>query len=132
MPTLNDDDAQLEGLAGWISEELGVLTPWHVTRFYPQHHLTHLPPTPGHNRPAATIGKKAGLKFVYSGNVPGHESENTRCYNCGKIVVQRFGYEDRGDRPGRLPVPVLRGGPKLQVGNPPLSPFLKGDNRRVC
>ena len=94
VPTMNDDAAQLEGLAHWIYSELGELTPWHVTRFYPHHHLTHLPPTPLESiEKAAAIGHKVGLKFVYAGNVPGHESESTRCYNCGKLVVQRVGYQ---------------------------------------
>ncbi|MGD1119840.1 MAG: AmmeMemoRadiSam system radical SAM enzyme [Dehalococcoidales bacterium] len=93
VPTLNDDDAQLTGLAKWIHDDLGELTPWHVTRFYPQHRLTNLPPTPlATIERACEIGKKAGLKFVYAGNVPGHESESTRCYYCGKTVVKRVGY----------------------------------------
>ena len=94
VPTMNDDDAQLEGLAKWIRDELGELTPWHVTRFYPQHNLTHLPPTPiATIERACEIGKKAGLKFIYAGNVPGHESESTRCYACGKLIVRRVGYD---------------------------------------
>ncbi|MDD5338053.1 MAG: AmmeMemoRadiSam system radical SAM enzyme [Dehalococcoidales bacterium] len=93
VPTLNDDDKQLKGIADWICKELGELTPWHVTRFYPHHHLTDLPTTPLETiERAADIGRKAGLKFVYAGNVPGHDSENTRCYNCGKVVVKRVGY----------------------------------------
>jgi pyruvate formate lyase activating enzyme len=94
IPTMNDDDEQLEGIANWIRDELGELTPWHVTRFYPHHHLTHLPPTPVSTlEHAYEIGQKAGLKFVYVGNVAGHNSESTVCYSCGKLVVQRFGYQ---------------------------------------
>jgi len=94
IPTMNDDDEQLEGIANWIKDELGELTPWHVTRFYPHHHMMHLPPTPVSTlEHAYDIGRKAGLKFVYAGNVPGHHSENTICYSCGKLNVQRFGYQ---------------------------------------
>ena len=94
IPTMNDDDAQLEGIARWIKDELGELTPWHVTRFIPHHHLMHLPATPiATLEHAYDIGRKAGLKFIYAGNVPGHQSENTVCYSCGKLVVRRFGYE---------------------------------------
>ena len=94
IPTMNDDDEQLEDIANWIRDELGELTPWHVTRFYPHHHLMHLPPTPLSTlEHACEIGRKAGLKFVYLGNVPGHQSENTSCYACGKIVVKRYGYQ---------------------------------------
>ncbi len=96
IPTMNDDDEQLEGIAKWIHDELGELTPWHVTRFYPQHELMHLPPTPITTlEHAYDIGRKAGLKFVYLGNVPGHNNENTVCYNCGNLVVQRLGYQTR-------------------------------------
>jgi pyruvate formate lyase activating enzyme len=94
MPTMNDDDRQLGELANWIKDNLGELTPWHVTRFYPQHNLTDIPPTPVPTlEHAADIGHRAGLKFIYAGNVPGHSSENTVCYNCGRLVVQRFGYQ---------------------------------------
>ena len=96
IPTMNDDDQQLEGIANWIRSELGELTPWHVTRFYPNYHMTHLPPTPiATLEHAYDIGKKAGLKFVYAGNVPGHKTENTLCYSCGKLIVQRFGYQTK-------------------------------------
>ncbi|MDP3880162.1 MAG: AmmeMemoRadiSam system radical SAM enzyme [Dehalococcoidales bacterium] len=93
IPTLNDDDPQLEGIAHWIRDELGELTPWHVTRFYPYHKLTHLPPTPLSTlEHACEIGRKAGLKFIYTGNVPGQGNENTVCYSCGKLNVERSGY----------------------------------------
>ena len=96
IPTMNDDDQQLEGIANWIRDELGELTPWHVTRFHPQQHMLDLPPTPVSTlEHAYDIGKKAGLKFVYAGNVPGHSSESTICYNCGKPIVQRFGYQTK-------------------------------------
>ncbi len=93
IPTLNDDDEQLTALAEWIHAELGELTPWHVTRFYPHHRLGHLPPTPLSTLDRArVIGEKAGLKFIYTGNVPGHRGENTSCYRCGKLVIERHGY----------------------------------------
>lgn len=93
IPTMNDDQAQLEGIAQWIASDLGELTPWHVTRFHPHYHLNDLPPTPISTlEQAYDIGKKAGLKFVYLGNVPGHDKENTVCYSCGKVVIRRAGY----------------------------------------
>ena len=96
IPTMNDDDQQLEGIANWIRDELGELTPWHVTRFHPHHHMMHLPPTPiATLEHAYEIGQKAGLKFIYAGNVPGHRSESTICYSCGKLNVERFGYRTR-------------------------------------
>ena len=93
VPTMNDDDEQLSGIANWIHDELGELTPWHITRFYPQHNFTHAPPTPVETiERAYDIGQKAGLKFIYAGNIPGHKSESTVCYSCGKSIVERYGY----------------------------------------
>lgn len=94
VPTMNDDEEQLKGIARWIRDYLGELTPWHVTRFYPQYRMQDLQPTPVATLERAyNIGKQAGLKFVYLGNVPGHESESTLCYQCGKLAVQRWGYQ---------------------------------------
>ena len=94
IPTLNDDDEQLEAVAGWVHDELGELTPWHVTRFYPHHSIKNLPPTPISTlEHAYNIGKNAKLKFVYIGNVPGHSRENTVCYSCGNVIIRRLAYQ---------------------------------------
>ena len=94
IPTMNDDDEQLKGIAVWIKSELSEMTPWHVTRFYPHHQISHLPPTPVATlERAIDIGHEAGLRFIYAGNIPGHSSENTMCYACGKLVVRRQGYQ---------------------------------------
>jgi pyruvate formate lyase activating enzyme len=92
-PGINDDEQQLNGIAGWINSCLGPLTPWHVTRFYPQFKAVDLPPTPVATlEKAISLGQQHGLKFIYTGNVPGHAGQNTRCYRCGKTVVERSGY----------------------------------------
>jgi pyruvate formate lyase activating enzyme len=94
IPTMNDDEEQLTSIAAWIRDNLGELTPWHVTRFHPLHEFTHLSATPlATLEKAYQIGKRAGLKFVYLGNVPGHEYENTVCYSCGRMIVRRVGYD---------------------------------------
>jgi pyruvate formate lyase activating enzyme len=94
IPTMNDDEEQLKNIATWIRDNLGELTPWHVTRFHPLHEFTNLSATPlATLEKAYQIGKGAGLRFVYLGNVPGHEYENTMCYSCGKMVVHRIGYD---------------------------------------
>ena len=93
IPTLNDDEKQLSDIAGWIREALGELTPWHVTRFHPHRKLSHLPPTGvAALERAYDIGRAAGLRFVYLGNVPGHAYENTVCYQCGALAIERKGY----------------------------------------
>jgi len=93
IPTVNDDEETLRNIAHWIAAELGEKTPWHVTRFYPYLELSHLPPTPIERlERAMEIGHQEGLKFVYIGNVPGHEGENTVCPNCHRLVIRRDGY----------------------------------------
>ncbi|MBE0428598.1 MAG: AmmeMemoRadiSam system radical SAM enzyme [Thermoleophilia bacterium] len=93
IPTVNDDEETLRNIASWIAGELGVKTPWHVTRFHPYLELSHLPATPIETlERAIDIGHQEGLKFVYIGNVPGHEAENTICPNCRRLVVRRDGY----------------------------------------
>lgn len=96
IPGMNDDEEQLRGIADWIRDAMGELTPWHVTRFHPLHGLGHLPVTPlATLERAHAIGKEAGLRFVYLGNVPGHKHENTVCYSCGETAVLRQGYDIR-------------------------------------
>ena len=79
-------------IAAWIATELGADTPWHVTRFVPYLEYAHLSPTPiATLERAVRIGQDAGLRFVYLGNVPGHEGENTACPNCRRVLVRRTG-----------------------------------------
>jgi pyruvate formate lyase activating enzyme len=93
VPSINTDDEQLTRIAKWIKDKLGELTPWHITRFYPQYKVTDLSATPiSVIERGMKIGKNAGLKFVYIGNVHGHDGENTVCYKCGSLVVERIGY----------------------------------------
>jgi len=94
VPGLNDDPVELAELAAFIVGELGSETPWHISRFHPTYRLTDRPPTPVETlRSAREIGLQAGLRYVYTGNVPGDEGENTFCPGCGKTVVKRWGFQ---------------------------------------
>ncbi len=93
IPGLNDNEAELEQLASFIAEDLGPETPWHISRFHPTYKLMDHPSTPVETLVAARkIGQKAGLKYVYTGNVPGEVGENTFCYNCGNLLIERWGF----------------------------------------
>ena len=93
IPGLNDDPAELADLAGFIATSLGTDTPWHISRFHPTYKLTDRPVTPVQTLMTAhEIGIRAGLKYVYTGNVPGEESEKTFCYACGKVLIDRWGF----------------------------------------
>ncbi len=94
IPGVNDDEAQLNAMARWISKELGAETPWHLTRFFPHLEMADKSMTPADTlERAREIGELHGLKYVYIGNVHGHQYENTYCPSCGEPVIQRDGYE---------------------------------------
>ena len=96
VPGLNDDPGELESLARFLVDDLGPETPWHISRFHPTYKLTDRPPTPVKTlKTAREIGLKAGLRYVYTGNVPGEASENTFCYGCGELLVERWGFSIR-------------------------------------
>lgn len=93
IPGYNDDERELKAIAEWIAEALGAETPWHVTRFFPHLKLSNLNPTPSETLlKARRIGLNARLKYVYLGNMPDFEGEDTYCPKCGKIVVKRSGF----------------------------------------
>jgi len=93
LPTLNDSDAEFQGAARWVRNELGLDVPLHFTRFHPEYLLKNLPITPLKTlERAKAIGDAEGLHYVYIGNVPGHPAENTYCPHCRRVVVERTGF----------------------------------------
>ncbi len=93
IPTLNDSEEDFRGLAEFI-KSVGVDIPWHISQFYPTYKLTDLPPTPVTTlHEARDIGRDVGLRYVYEGNVPGKGGENTCCYNCGTLLIRRYGFQ---------------------------------------
>ena len=93
IPTKNDDPSVLREMCLWIKKELGADTPIHFSRFYPLYKLKTLPPTPVSTlEKARAVALSVGLEYVYIGNAPGHEGENTFCPKCKKMIIQRTGY----------------------------------------
>jgi pyruvate formate lyase activating enzyme len=93
IPGLNDDPAELRGLAEFLVKDLGPDTPWHISRFHPTYKLLDRPPTALETlRTARDIGTAAGLRYVYMGNVSGEGGENTYCHGCGRLLIERLGY----------------------------------------
>jgi pyruvate formate lyase activating enzyme len=97
IPKYNDSDEELKGIARFIADELGIETPWHVSAFHPTYKLRDSYETPPETLlRAREIGIKAGLRYVYTGNIPGIDGEHTYCHNCGKPVIQRWGFTVTG------------------------------------
>ncbi len=95
IPTLNDSEKELKKIADFIKKELGPEVPWHISQFCGEisWQLQDLPTTSVETiEKACQIGKKAGLKYVYSGNIPGFYWEDTYCPKCKELMIDRNGY----------------------------------------
>jgi pyruvate formate lyase activating enzyme len=97
IPGMNDDPDGLREIADFIRRvDPGI--PWHVSRFHPQYRMKDRPVTPLDTLKAASeIGLRAGLRYIYSGNVPGEQGENTNCHACGRLLIERWGFTVRGN-----------------------------------
>ena len=94
VPTRNDADADLERLARWVRDELGADTPLFFSRFHPDYRFTSVPAGSVETLDRARrIAMRAGLHYVYVGNVPGDEGENTYCPKDGTLLIRRSGYQ---------------------------------------
>lgn len=106
IPGLNDSKEELTDIAGFIKNEMSDDTPWHVSGFYPTYKMTDRPPTPPQSLiKAREIGLAVGLKYVYAGNAPIPDGENTHCSNCKKTLVERYGFTIKNNviKEGRCP-----------------------------
>ena len=95
IPGFNDSDDELRGLAEFLAS-VSPEIPWHVTAFHKDYKMT----SPADTRPedllrAVEIGKQAGLRYVYAGNLPGRVGnlEDTRCPGCAATLIKRYSYE---------------------------------------
>jgi len=95
---LNDGEPELRALAGFLAG-LSPDIPWHVSRFHPAYRMLDRPATPVSTiERAVEIGRDEGLRYVYAGNLPGHESESTHCPSCDEVVLGRRGFRVTGRR----------------------------------
>jgi len=102
IPGFNDSDDQLTRAAEAIAA-VSAEIPWHVTAFHPDYKMTDTDNTPVATLlRACEIGTRAGLEFVYAGNLPGRVGrwENTYCPDCGDLLIERYGYQIRKQRVG--------------------------------
>jgi len=107
IPGRSDSEEMFRGIAKFIYEELGPETPWHISQFSGviSWKLQHIPDTPVETLEMGyKIGKEVGLKYVYTGNIPGLSSENTVCPKCEAIAINRMNYIiHRHDKNGKCP-----------------------------
>jgi pyruvate formate lyase activating enzyme len=106
VPGHNDSDDELWAVAAWLAA-LDRDIPWHVSAFFPAYRMLEVPPTPVASlHRAARLGRQAGLRYVYTGNVPPDAWQDTACPSCGRWLVRRRGYRvlDQLVAGGRCPV----------------------------
>ena len=105
IPDINDDSAELRDAVQFVAQELGVETPWHISRFFPAYEMTDVPPTPIETlNQAREIGQEIGLRYIYVGNVMGET--NTVCHACGETLIRRSSFgivENRVGPEGHCP-----------------------------
>jgi pyruvate formate lyase activating enzyme len=93
IPGLNDADAELDALTGWVVEHLGPDVPLHFTAFHPDWKLRDRPPTPPATLTRAReLARRNGVRHAYTGNVHDPEGQSTRCHACGALLIGRDGY----------------------------------------
>ena len=94
VPTYTDEMDMIRRMCDWLADNIGPDYPLHFSRFHPRHRLTHLSPTPVDVlTEARSIAQKAGLNYVYVGNVRGlKDVETTFCPACKKPVIERQMY----------------------------------------
>jgi pyruvate formate lyase activating enzyme len=97
IPGRNDSDAELAAMCAWIARELGPDVPLHFTAFHPDYKLTDLVPTPAATLSRARgIARRAGIRYVYTGNVHDRTGGTTFCPGCGEGVIVRDWHEILG------------------------------------
>lgn len=103
IPGQNDSPQELQNIAEFIAS-VDRNIPWHVSAFYPQYKMNDTQPTESAKLfEAHDIGKAAGLKYVYTGNIPEDDYSSTSCPACNELLIKRtaFGSQNLGVKNGR-------------------------------
>jgi AmmeMemoRadiSam system radical SAM enzyme/AmmeMemoRadiSam system protein B/AmmeMemoRadiSam system protein A len=96
IPQENDSPGDIERMCRWIHDELGPDVPLHFSAFHPDFRMTdHAPTPPATLTLAHGIARRAGLRYVYTGNVVDREHQATYCPGCGRAVIERDGFSVR-------------------------------------
>ncbi|KYK20192.1 radical SAM protein [Thermoplasmatales archaeon SM1-50] len=93
IPGMNDDVLEIKKFSQWVEEKLGKDTPVHFSRFHPDYKMTGIKETPLSTlHTCRTVAKKAGLQFVYLGNIAHGDYDNTYCPRCKNLLIERYGF----------------------------------------
>lgn len=93
VPSWTDDFDMIKEMSDWLYKNGFEFYPLHFSRFIPMYKLTHLPPTPVETlKKARQIALESGIKYVYIGNIPHTDAENTYCHKCEKLLIERRGF----------------------------------------
>ena len=106
IPTLNDAPDEIKRLAAWVVKELGPDVPLHFSRFHPTYKMKNIPPTPlATLQRTRNLALGEGCRYVYIGNVPGAEGQDTVCPECKAMLIRRYGYRilENNLQDGRCP-----------------------------
>ncbi|MBN1677821.1 MAG: AmmeMemoRadiSam system radical SAM enzyme [Candidatus Thermoplasmatota archaeon] len=112
IPEHNDSDDEMSKFCAWAAEKLGKEVPVHFSAFHPDYKMTKVPKTPEKTLlKAYDLARRAGLEFVYLGNIWAGERDDTYCPKCGTKVIDREGFSVRqtrlkGDRCGKCGAPL--------------------------
>ena len=94
IPDENDSDGELQRASDWFAEHLGPDVPWHFSAFHPDFKLMDHAPTPPETLiRARDIARSKGIRHVYTGNIHDPEGGSTWCPGCGRLVIERDGYQ---------------------------------------
>ncbi|HUN93949.1 MAG TPA: AmmeMemoRadiSam system radical SAM enzyme [Burkholderiaceae bacterium] len=94
IPGKNDSDEELQAMCAWVRRELGPDVPLHFSAFHPDYRMTDVAPTPPATLTRArAIGLRAGLHYVYTGNVHDRAGGTTHCPHCGEAAIVRDWYD---------------------------------------
>lgn len=92
IPGHNDGEDEIRAIAKWICSVDNSM-PWHISAFHPAYKMSNVPPTPVETIVRARdIGLTEGVRYVYTGNVPGIKGESTYCHNCKGTLIERIGF----------------------------------------
>jgi pyruvate formate lyase activating enzyme len=99
IPGKNDSDEELRAECKWIRQHLGEDVPLHFTAFHPDWKMRDIEATPAATLlRAREIGRLAGLRYVYTGNVHDEEGGSTYCPSCERAAIVRDWYEIKSYR----------------------------------